>query len=195
MSADQSHGWDEIAERFMAVRSDAGAGLVSAWAKNNLSPGGSVIDVGCGSGIPVAQALIDAGYDFFGIDASPAMIAAFHQWQPDAQIACETAQESALFDRLFDGAIAIGLLFLLSADEQREVIGRVAGALKPGGRFLFSAPREECEWPDALTGRLSRSLGAQAYDRLLRASGLHLLECSIDEGGNNYFDALKVSGE
>lgn len=71
------------------------------------------------------------------------------------------------------------------------MIARVAKALRPGGRFLFSAPREACEWQDLLTGRRSVSLGEAGYARLLEEAGLQLVDCYTDEGANNYFDAAK----
>jgi len=194
MPMDHSEGWEDVAEHFMAARSDTGAHLVLSWARENLprSRSGSVIDIGCGSGVPIAHTLIDAGVDVFGIDASPTLIAAFRRQFPKAQSACEAAQDSPFFHRTFDAAVAIGLLFLLTEDDQQKVIRRVANVLKPGGRFLFTAPREKCEWDDTLTGRRSKSLGAEAYEQLLRESGLHLASSRIDEGGNNYYDAVKA---
>src|ERR1044072_3978756 len=40
-----------------------------------LPTGGSVLDVGCGSGEPIARHFVEAGYRLTGIDSSPAMIA------------------------------------------------------------------------------------------------------------------------
>lgn len=191
MTIDRSEGWDGVAEQFMTARSGIGTSLVRSWARDHLPPSATVVDVGCGSGVPIAQALVEAGFAVFGIDASPILMAAFRCRFPDAPSACEAAQDSAFFHRRFDAAVSIGLLFLLSADDQRKLLGRVADALAPGGRFLFSAPRERCEWIDMLTGWRSMSLGEQTYQRLLETSGLHLVGCRVDEGGNNYFDAVK----
>jgi SAM-dependent methyltransferase len=191
MTVDRSEGWDGVAEQFMTARSGIGASLVRSWARDHLPPSGTVVDVGCGSGVPIAQALVEEGFTVFGIDASPRLVAAFRSRFPGAPSACEPAQDSTFFHRSFDAAVSIGLLFLLSADDQRKLLGRVADALKPGGRFLFSAPRERCEWSDILTGRRSMSLGEQTYQQLLEASGLRLVGCRGDEGENNYFDAVK----
>jgi hypothetical protein len=56
---------------------------------------------------------------------------------------------------------------------------------------LFTAPREACEWKDAMTGLRSESLGAPAYRRLLETAGLVLLDETEDEGENHYYVALK----
>jgi hypothetical protein len=89
--------------------------------------------------------------------------------------------------RTFEGVLAWGLLFLLEPVAQALVIEKVAGALHPGGRFLFTAPKEPLEWLDAMIGRQSQSLGAQTYERLLRDAGLTGVAEAQDEGANDYY--------
>ena len=192
MASDRSEGWDGVAEQFMAARSDIGASLVRRWARDNLPSASAIVDVGCGSGVPIAEVLLKDGFAVFGIDASPTLLDAFRLRFPGAICACEAAQESTFFNRRFDAAVSIGLLFLLSANDQRVVLQRMANAIRPGGRLLFSTPRAHCEWQDSLTGRHSISLGQQEYERLLEASGLRLTNVLVDEGQNDYFDAAKV---
>jgi hypothetical protein len=57
---------------------------------------------------------------------------------------------------------------------------------------LFTAPYQETEWVDIMTGQYSRSLGAEKYNELLSASGLSLIEEFDDEGKNHYFNAIKI---
>ena len=191
MTDDPSGGWEAIAANFIAGRSDIGSGVVRQWAKS-LRPGADVVDIGCGSGVPISLALVREGLVISGIDASPTLLSAFRQRFTEALAACEPAQHSAFFGRKFDAAVAVGLIFLLSEDDQRKVIKNVARALKPGGRFLFSAPRAPCEWKDIQTGRLSRSLGETNYVQLLADAGMRLMDTYVDEGENHYFDAEKV---
>lgn len=174
----------------MAVRSSAGRALVQKWAAL-LPAGGSVIDVGAGSGEPLTSALLEAGLAVSAIDASATMVAAFRRRFPGVEVACEPAERSRFFGRTFDAALAVGLIFLLPADSQRDLIRRLSGVLKPQGRLLFTAPREVCAWDDNLTGRPSSSLGAEEYRRILANSGLHLIEEHVDEGGAHYYLAQK----
>lgn len=192
MEIDPSRGWNAIAHRFIEVRSGIGAEIVRQWARQ-LPSGGAVVDVGCGSGKPISAVLAEEGFKVFGIDASPALVAEFRRQFPSAEIACEAAQTSGFFRRKFDGALAVGLLFLLPANDQREVIDRIAGALEPGGRFLFSAPRQPCAWDDNLTGQPSLSLGEGEYRRALEQAGMRLYGHYVDEGQNDYFDAVRTS--
>jgi 2-polyprenyl-3-methyl-5-hydroxy-6-metoxy-1,4-benzoquinol methylase len=189
---DRSNGYEAVADEFAGRRRAAGIGLatIRRWARQ-LRPGSTVLDLGCGSGDPVARELSRLGFAVAGIDASPSLIAAFHRQLPDAPWACEAVEASTFFGRRFDAILAVGLMFLLSHETQQTVIGKVGDALETGGRFLFTAPREACEWMDALTGRRSVSLGARRYESLLLEAGLAVTETWIDEGENHYFSCRK----
>jgi SAM-dependent methyltransferase len=95
------------------------------------------------------------------------------------------------FDRTFDGVLAWGLMFLLSPEDQRHLLERIAGILVPGGRLLFTSPAEPIVWNDAMTGSESRSLGAAEYRRHMSAFGLSVASAYDDEGQNHYFDEFK----
>jgi hypothetical protein len=98
-----------------------------------------------------------------------------------------TVEASEFFNRTFNGVLAWGLLFLLEPAAQALVIQKVARALEPQGRFLFTAPRQSLEWLDGMTDRRSYSLGEQSYERLLRDAGLKWVASAQDEGENHYY--------
>ncbi len=185
-----SNGYEKVATEFIRHRegSNIGAAVVRAWARS-LPGGGAVLDLGCGAGVPVAEALIEDGFLVHGIDASPTLAAEFRRRFPRAPVACEAVEHSRFFDRTFDGVIAVGLIFLLSAEVQRATLHKVARALNPGGRFLFTAPAQQCSWTDVLTGRPSHSLGSEEYRAVLSGEGLTLTGEFEDEGENHYYDA------
>jgi SAM-dependent methyltransferase len=185
---DASAGWDAVAERFAALRSGVGTDIVLHWS-HQLPRGGTVLDIGCGTGAPIGTCLAAQGFALFGIDPAPRMIAAFRRTLPQATAACEPAEISRFFHRRFDGVVAIGVLFLLPEAAQAAVIARVGRALHPGGRFLFSAPRERCTWEDSLTGRRSHALGEAGYGALLDSAELEMVGSHRDDGANHYFEA------
>src|SRR4029450_3032657 len=116
-------------------------------------PGATVLDLGSGPGEPSTRILQEAGLTTYAVAASPTMVAAFRERVTGVPIEQNTVEASEFFNRTFDGVLAWGLLFLLDPAAQALVIEKVAGALNPGGRFLFTAPKEPLEWLDAMTGR------------------------------------------
>ena len=191
--ADPANGYEEYASAFIAARDPAiGADVVWDWARN-LPKGAAILDLGCGTGVPISEALIEDGFEVSGVDASPTLVSEFARRFPEVSLACEPVETSAFFGRRFDGVVAIGLIFLLPPDAQRSLIFKVASALEPSGRFLFTSPWQTCEWEDLITGRQSGSLGEDAYAKLLSEAGLVLVESFTSEAGNHYFHALKPS--
>jgi 2-polyprenyl-3-methyl-5-hydroxy-6-metoxy-1,4-benzoquinol methylase len=188
--ADSSNGYEAIAQNFIAARtrSSVGTATVRDWSRA-LRRSASILDIGCGSGVPIAQMLVEGGFEVFGLDASPSMVAAFRQRFPKSFAKCEAAEESDFFGRRFDAIICVGLIFLLPAETQRILIAKVSGALKHGGRFLFTSPKQACTWSDVMTGRLSFSLGSEEYHRILATHELELVGEGEDEGENHYYFA------
>jgi SAM-dependent methyltransferase len=195
---DGSSGYEAIANIYIAGRGtrarvgdSVGASVVKAWAET-FPPGATVLDLGAGPGEPSTRILQEAGLTTYAVDASPTMVAAFRERFPGVPIEHNTVEASDFFDLTFEGVLAWGLMFLLDPAAQALVIEKVARALEPGGRFLFTAPRQPLEWLDGMTGHPSQSLGAQTYERLLRDAGLTWIADAEDEGENHYYFVEKV---
>ncbi len=197
-SEDGSNGYEAIANIYISGRGtrarvgdSIGASVVKTWAAS-FPPGATVLDLGCGPGEPSTRILREAGLTTYAIDASPTMVAAFRERFPGVPIERNTVEASEFFNRTFNGVLAWGLLFLLEPAAQALVIQKVARALEPQGRFLFTAPRQSLEWLDGMTDRRSYSLGEQSYERLLRDAGLKWVASAQDEGENHYYIVEKV---
>ena len=195
-NADKSNGYEEIASLFIAGRGrnerGVGASVVADWSRV-LPQGASILDLGCGTGVPISLTLIRRGFNLYGVDASHSMIAAFRDRFPSVPIECAAVEDSDFFNRTFDGVVVWGLFFLLSAEVQRKLITKIAAVLPIGGRLLFTAPSSICSWSDAMTGRTSISVGYRAYRRALEAEGMSLVGVCRDEGRNHHYDAQKTS--
>ena len=150
-----------------------------------------MIDLGCGPGFPITEVLAAEGLNVFGVDAAPSLVQAFRRNLPNIPVACEAVQDSRFFDRTFHGVLTWGRIFLLSPEDQRRLIQRIAEILVPGGRLLITSPADTIVWKDAMTGIESRSLGAEEYRGQLSAAGLSVIAEYEDEGQNYYYDAVK----
>jgi len=194
-SLDKSNGYEEIASVFVAGRGQnsfgVGASVVADWSQT-LPRAARVLDLGCGTGIPISQALIERGFNVHGVDASPTMIAAFRARYPSVPLECAAVEDSDFFGETFEGVVAWGLFFLLDAPAQHRLIKKIAGALRRGGRLLFTAPSQSCSWRDVMTGRTSIALGREAYKKILEVEAISLLATHVDEGENHYYFGQKT---
>jgi len=190
-SSDKSNGYEQVAQLFMSERDSlTGVSTVRDWSRT-LVRGSSILDVGCGHGVPISQALIEDGFTLYGVDASASLIESFRKRFPGAHAECSAFEDSAFFRRTFDAVVAVGLMFLLRPDAQCLLIRQVKQALNSNGQFLFTSPKEKCIWQDILTHRESVSLGAQRYHEVLQAEGLILVGEMSDEGNNHYYSVRR----
>lgn len=168
-----------------------GSKVVDQWSRS-LRRGAAVIELACGGGYPVSRILDAAGLQLWAVDSSPTLVAEFRLRFPRIPVQCERVQESDFFGRKYDGAVAIGLLFLLPEPEQAALISRVAEILLPNGRFLFMAPVQVGKWNDLNTGLECMSLGRERYGELLMDAGFRVVATYMDKGENNYYDSEKI---
>jgi len=184
---DKSNGYEAAARQFMASRNpQIGTHTVREWSRG-IARGSTILDLGCGHGVPISQVLIDEGFDVYGVDASPTLIAAFRERFSNAHAEYAAVEDSEFFWRAFDGVVAVGLMFLLPPNVQATVIRKIGSSLSPAGKFLFTWPKEAATWRDILTGRESVSLRAERYLQILHTEGLLLVDEQSDEGGNHYY--------
>ena len=133
---DMSNGYEAIAEAFIRARTPSiGPDVVRKWTKW-LQPGASILDIGCGYGVPISEALLQEGFKVYGVDASEALVAQFRERFPGVAVECSSVEESSFFNRTFDAVAAWGLMFIFPVDTQRRLIGKVARALNRPGHFL-----------------------------------------------------------
>ena len=77
-----------------------------------------ILDLGCGSGEPIARFFIEKGCELTGVDAAPAMVVLCRQRFPDAHWLVADMRSLDLESR-FDGIVAWDSFFHLGPDDQR----------------------------------------------------------------------------
>lgn len=147
-----------------------------------LPPGASVLDIGCGSGMPVARDLIASAFHVTGVDSSPALIALCRQHFPGC--AWHVADMRALdLGRRFDGLLAWHSLFHLAADDQRRMFPIFARHAAPRALLMFTsgpiAGVAMGEWQGEPL--FHDSLGQAEYRALLIENGFNVLRFTAGE--------------
>jgi len=144
--------------------------------------GPRVLDLGCGGGWPVAEALAAAGCRLTGLDTAPALLALArarlprHRW-------LRVDMRGALPRRRFDGITAWDSAFHLTQVEQRRLIRRLARHAAPGAAVMLTSGPRHGEAIGRLGGEplFHASLSAAAYRRLFAAAGFRVVAHAAED--------------
>jgi SAM-dependent methyltransferase len=99
---------------------------------------GRVLDLGCGSGIPVARELANAGHSVLGVDGSGQQIVRARRSVPGAKFIQADMSEVQFDAGSFDAVGAFYSITHVPAAEQGPLFIKIAEWLKPGGTFVGS---------------------------------------------------------
>jgi SAM-dependent methyltransferase len=153
-----------------------------AAALEDLRPGAPVLDLGCGTGEPIAAHLVSRGFRVTGVDVAEAMVALCRERFPEHDWIVADMRQLDL-GRAFDALIAWDSFFHLPRDDQRAVIPVLARHVAPGGSLLFTSGPSDGEVVGSLYGDplFHASLAPQEYRALLAASGLDVLRHVVED--------------
>jgi len=115
------------------------------------SPGGHILDVGCGSGSPIARHLLDRGYRITGVDASREMLRLARTNCPEAQLIHKEMTELDPPDR-YEGIVAWDSLFHVPREHHGRLFQSFHRWLAPGAPLLVSVGGSESEFTDQMFG-------------------------------------------
>jgi cyclopropane fatty-acyl-phospholipid synthase-like methyltransferase len=102
-----------------------------------LQPGSRVLDLGCGTGAPVAKYLVEKGFRVTGVDQSEKMLEIAKREVPEAEFIHSDMINVELAPG-FAAAIAWDSIFHVERKHHSEIFQLIADALEPGGRLLLS---------------------------------------------------------
>lgn len=143
---------------------------------SKIPVGGAILDLGCGTGEPIAKFFIEKGFQLIGVDESANMIALCQKRFPNATWMVGDMREINL-PQQFDAILAWHSFFHLDHDSQRMMFKIFEKHLKPSGILAFTSGEEEGEvWGDNGGEQLYHaSLSTQEYEKLLRENSFKVL--------------------
>jgi SAM-dependent methyltransferase len=188
--------YDLIADWYPTDRSRT-FGVAEALAVADPLPAHSrILDVGCGNGVPISEALLNAGHRVVGLDSSAGMLARFRVNLPGTLIVRGDARRCPFVDGCFDAAISWGMIFHLTPADQAAAFASVSRALKPSAPFLFTATEIEGVDNTGVTGTMNgvtfRYYAVPGYQNLIEEHGLVLVNIHDDPGVSTYYLTRKL---
>ena len=110
---------------------------------SRLQPGSSVLELGCGGGVPVAAAVVAAGHEFLGVDVSPMQINLAVRNVPDGRFLVGDLAEQEFEPAAFNAVLMLYVITHVPREKWRAVFRAVHRWLSPCGWLLLNVPHHE----------------------------------------------------
>jgi SAM-dependent methyltransferase len=126
--------FDLIAERYDLAFTDRNTQLSAGrWLIDNLPPGARVLDLGCGSGLPTAVQLVEAGFEVVGTDESGRMLDLARERAPGAVFIQRDMRDLGEDLGTFDAAVSFFSLLMLPRMDIERVLASLPDRLTDSG--------------------------------------------------------------
>lgn len=147
-----------------------------------LPTAGSVLDLGCGSGVPIARYFIERGHAVTGIDSAPTMIAMASERFPTQQWLVADMRDLSL-DRAFHGILAWDSFFHLNHADQHAMFATFRAHATPGAPLMFTSGPSHGEAIGSFEGEplYHASLDSAVYRDLLDRHGFDTLAHTVED--------------
>lgn len=155
--------WDNLAEIY-DERSISPISEVFVEFTESLPKGGSVLDLGCGTGIPYTKYLADHGFNVTGVDLSNEMVKVATSNVPEASFVTMSMTDLP-YENEFDGVISSFSMLLLPPELFKQAAKRTHTALKKGGYIYISLNEPVSESSDPDSEVFVKIMGQEMYSR------------------------------
>jgi 2-polyprenyl-3-methyl-5-hydroxy-6-metoxy-1,4-benzoquinol methylase len=149
----------------------------------HIKPKAHVLDIGCGSGYPIASYLIEKGLQVTGIDGSQELLNIAKTNCPTMKCVYGDIRTVPLKEK-YDGIVEWWCLFHIPKPDHAKVIARFAKWLKKDGILEFTTGDHEYEAKssDMLDQELAfYSLDPMEYEKFLKENGFKILLRESDQ--------------
>lgn len=149
---------------------------------NLLPENGSILDIGCGNGMPIAGYFVSQGFQVTGVDSSKPMIERCQQRFPQQRWALADMRTLALPVK-FDGLIAWDSFFHLAREEQRKMFEIFRQHANCRAALMFTSGTSNGEAIGAFEGEAlyHASLAPAEYRQLLQEQGFSVVKMVAED--------------
>ncbi len=149
---------------------------------SEIKSNANVLDIGCGTGKPILEYLLNKNLNIIGVDASKEMLTIARNNFPTTEFVLEDMRKLAL-NKKFDAIIAWHSFFHLPAADQPKMFEIFESHINPKGILLFTSGSERGEaW--AINGGenlFHASLNTDEYQQLLKKHNFEVLNHIVND--------------
>lgn len=149
------------------------------WFLTLVDGAGSVLDLGCGTGI-FSAALAERGAEVVGVDPAVAMLDIARARKGGDRVTwVEAGTQELDLGRRFEAVVMTGHAFqtLLALEDRAACLATIARHLAPGGRFFFDSRNAEAREWESWTPEATREVRAHAaFGRVERWNAAEVTE-------------------
>ena len=175
-------GYDHMAEPYLATKDPDDPLVLPALEEmaRDLRPGATVLDLGCGAGVPATRWLAEKGFAVTGVDISEKQLDLARKLVP-ASTFLKSDMTGLDFDQnAFDAVVAFHSIIHVPRKEQQALLEKIQNWLRPGGLFLATLAMadyegEEADWEGWGAAMRWSHYDAEANERLVREAGFDVL--------------------
>lgn len=142
---DVEKSYDLISDDWQKFRSSTGINKCIVDFVDFIPRNGKVLDIGCGTGYPIAQYLVEHGFCVTGLDISQKMIDKANK--SNLKNATFIKKDILEFssDFLFDGVIAFDSIWHIAKEKQPDVYRKISSLMNYGAHLIFTHGNHDSE--------------------------------------------------
>ncbi len=150
---------------------------------------GTLLDLGCGAGEPVAHYFVDKNWSVIGVDFSSRMLELAAKFVPEMKTINADMTEIEFESNRFDAITATYILYHIPASTHAELLRKRYRWLKPNGKVLFTYATKEFTGSEIFDG-YKVFMDRELYYSHKTPEGLYsdLKEIGFHIGSSEYLD-------
>jgi cyclopropane fatty-acyl-phospholipid synthase-like methyltransferase len=178
-------GYDQCAQNYLDKRNPFKNQKYLKDLVAKLSPKASVLDIGCGAGVPTDKFLIENGFSVTGIDISQEQIKLAQKNNPRGKFTIKDMSEIDYPDNSFDAIISFYAIFHIKREEHQDLFNKLFSILKPKGYLLVTMGSSEWEGMEEFHGvnMFWSHYGSEKSIGIIKKSGFKIIYSTIDTSG------------
>lgn len=158
---------------------------------DNLSTSPSILELGCGPGVPILRMLLDRGAKVVANDISAKQLELARARCPEANFIGGDMAALSFEPDSFDGVVCFFTIFHLPRAEQKDLLSKLYAWLKPGGMFvcnLATIDEEEIHGEFLGHGMFWSSYSEEDNKIMLSDTGFEVLQAEMLVAGEEEDD-------